>query len=189
MLPSLVSDKVKYQNDGSGDSSYEPLLPHPFALVVTPPLLIRTQLADDNDVGDDERRCGPRAIYRARHIAGIFSHRLRQIWLARASGTAARKFLACEIRLGARARRRRASRERRIASASARASRCLSEEVAEEPEDGEEEDEEAKCEFAGPSGKMNEKYCLGHNGPESGVGYPRRRSRRSSRPAEGVDRP
>jgi len=28
----------------------------------------------------------------------------------------------------------------------------------------------------GPSGKMNEKYCLGHNGPESGMGYPRRRS-------------
>lgn len=43
------------------------------------------------------------------------------------------------------------------------------------------DEEEAKCEFAGPSGKMNEKYCLGHNGPESGVGYPRRRSRRSSR--------
>lgn len=30
---------------------------------------------------------------------------------------------------------------------------------------------------------MNEKYCLGHNGPESGVGYPWRRSRRSSRGA------
>lgn len=28
---------------------------------------------------------------------------------------------------------------------------------------------------------MNEKYCLGHNGFESGAGYPRRRSWRSSR--------